>query len=210
MDGDDGPGQMTVWHAMSHAVHIARESGICFVGVNNSSHCGALSFFGGQAIEAQMAGMVFSQGDRCVVPFGGREPFCRTNPVCFGVPSGTGNPIMLGMATSTVAWEQILNTRGLNQESPAGWAVDVAEDPSVDPHQDCWLTPVVGPKGYALGVILDVLTVVLCGGAFGAYIVRMYSQYEENRKLCHSIGAIDYWRFPGAETLLDNVTRMVE
>jgi len=210
VDGDDGLGQVAVWHAMSHAIQIAGESGICFVGVNNSSHCGALSFFGLQAVEAQMIGMVFSQGDKCVVPFGGRESFCGTNPICFAVPSRTGNPIMLDMATSTVAWGHIIKARGLNQELSAGWAVDAAGDPTVDPHQAKWLTPAAGPKGYALGVILDVLTGVLCGGAFGPHIVPMYGQYEENRKLCHSAGAIDYRRFPGADSFLDNVTRMVE
>jgi len=210
LDGDDGLGQVAVWHAMNHALEIARESGVGFVGVNNSSHCGALSFFASQAIEAQMIGLVFSQTDKRVVPFGGRKPFCGTNPLCVGAPSRTGTPIMLDMATSTVAWGRIIKARGLNEAIPADWAVDADGNPTTDPHKAVWLAPAAGPKGYALGVIVDVLTGILCGGAFGPHIVLMYDQYEEKRKLCHLVGAIDYQRFPGGEAFLDNVTLMVE
>ena len=38
VDSDNGLGQVSVWHAMSNAVQIAKEYGICFVGIKNSNH----------------------------------------------------------------------------------------------------------------------------------------------------------------------------
>jgi ureidoglycolate dehydrogenase (NAD+) len=38
----------------------------------------------------------------------------------------------------------------------------------------------------------------------------MYGDYEKKRDLCHLVGAIDYHRFPGDSTFLNQVTEMVE
>lgn len=209
LHGDNGMGHANVRDAADNAIEIARESGVGIVGVTDSSHCGALSFFAHRMIDAGMVCMVFSQTDKYVVPFGGKEPFCGTNPLCFAAPSRTGAPIILDMATSTVALGQVIKARGQNKPIPNGWAVDEEGNSTTDPHAAKWLSPAAGPKGYGLGVIVDVLTGILCGGAFGPHITAMYGDYEQRRGLCHLVAVIDYQRFPGSDTFLDTVTAMI-
>lgn len=209
IDGGDGLGHVAVWHAMNTAMKIAQESGVGFVGVRNSSHCGALSFYGTQAIEAGLIGWAMTQTDKGVVPFGGSLPFCGTNPLCFGIPARSGPPILLDMATSTVAGGHIYKARAENRSIPSTWALDAEGKPTTDPHQAVFWTPLGGAKGYGLGVIIDVLTGILCGGAFGPHIPTMYGDYEKTRGLCHLVGAIDYHRFAGSDTFLDQVACMV-
>lgn len=210
IDGDDGLGHVSVWHAMNTAIEIAKDSGIGLVGVMNSSHCGALSFFVYQAIEAGMIGMAMTQTDAAVVPYGGRKPFCGTNPLCFGIPSNKGTPIVLDMATSTVAGGHIMKAKAENRKIPDSWALDMDGKPTTDPHRAVYYTPAGGPKGYGLGVIVDVLTGILMGGNFGPHVSLMYGDYEKERDLCHLVGVIDYHKFPGKDSFLDKVTQMVE
>ncbi len=209
LDGDHGFGHVANWDAMGHALALAGESGIGLVGVNHSNHCGALSFFSYRAIDAGMIGFVFTQTDKGVVPFGGRVPFCGTNPLCFGIPSQSGVPIVLDMATSTVAGGHIYKARVENRAIPATWALDADSKPTTDPHKAAFWTPAAGAKGYGLGVIIDVLTGILSGGAFGPHIPIMYGDLEKKRNLCHLVGALDFRRFAGAEMFLPQVAAMI-
>ena len=194
---------------LTTAIEIAREAGVGFVGVNHSNHCGALSFFAYRAIEAGLIGIVMTQTDKGVVPFGGRVPFCGTNPICVGVPAESGPPIVLDMATSTVAGGHIYKARAENRSIPPTWALDKEGRPTTDPHKAAFWTPAAGAKGYGLGVIIDILTGILSGGAFGPHIVLMYDDLDKHRDLCHLVGAIDFRRFCGEERFLAQVAAMV-
>lgn len=209
IDGDHGFGQVTNWDGMKLAIDIARESGVGFVGVNHSNHCGALSFFTHRALDAGMIGIAFTQTDKGVVPFGGRVPFCGTNPLCFAIPSESGPPIVLDMATSTVAGGHIYKARMENKPIPPTWALDADGKPTTDPHKAAFWTPAAGAKGYGLGVVIDVLTGLLSGGTFGPHIPIMYGDYDKRRNLCHLLAAIDPSRFAGSGAFLMNVATMV-
>ena len=208
VDGDNGLGQVSVWHAMSHAIETARNYGLSLVGIGNSNHCGALSFFAFQAIEVGLIGIVMTQTDSGVIPYGGRKPFCGTNPLCFGIPSSTEPALVLDMATSTVAAGHIYKARSENKEIPTTWAVDKEGKPTTNPHEAVYFTPSGGPKGYGLGVVIDILTGILMGGNFGPHIPLMYGDYEKKRGLCHLVGVIDYRRYPGKESFLSRVRQM--
>lgn len=210
LEGDDGLGHVAVWTAMNHAIGMAKERGLGLVGVRKSSHCGALSFYAYQTIEADMIGMAITQTDSGVVPFGGTKPFFGTNPLCVGIPSRSGTPIVMDMATSTVSGGHIYKARAENRPIPSAWALDKDGKPTTDPHQAVYWTPAGGAKGFGLGVIVDVLTGLLMGGDFGPHVTLMYGDYEKKRDLCHLVGAIDYHRFPGHSSFLDQVTQMIE
>jgi ureidoglycolate dehydrogenase (NAD+) len=191
------------------AIEMAKDAGVGFVGVNHSSHCGALSFYTKMAMDAGMIGIAFSQTDPAVVPVGGRKPFCGTNPLCFGFPSSNGSPIVLDMATSTVAGGHIFKARSENREIPDTWGLDKDGNPTTNPHEAIYFTPAGGAKGYGLGVVVDALTGVLSGGTFGPHVIPMYEMFETKRDLCHLAIAIDYNRFAGAEAFLPTIARMV-
>ena len=210
LDGDDGLGHPTMRQAMKIAIDLAKGTGIALVGVRNSSHCGALSFYVSHAIEAGMIGWVMSQTDAAVVPFGGRKPFFGTNPLCFGFPSRRGSPVVLDMATSTVAGGHIFKARAENRPIPNTWGLDVGGRPTTDPHKAVYFTPAGGAKGYGLAAIVDLMTGILLGGNFGPHVTLMYGDYDKQRDLCHVTGVIDPHRFPGKDSFLDRVTQMVE
>ena len=209
LDGAHALGIVGAWRGMETAIEMARESGIGFVSISRSDHCGALSYFAYQAIDAGMIGIAMTQTDKGAIPFGGRKPFFGTNPMCFGFPSSSGMPIVLDMATSTVAGGKVYMARAENKPIPDTWAVDEDGNPTTDPHKGVYWTHMAGAKGFGLAAAVDLLTGVLAGGNFGPHIPVMYGDYAGERNLCHLSVAIDFRRFRGREAYLDQVSRMV-
>ena len=85
VDGDDGFGHVIGDIAMDHAIQMAKENGIGMVTAQNSSHCGALSYFVQKAAESNLIGIAMAHTDKIVVPFGGKNSFLGTNPISYGI-----------------------------------------------------------------------------------------------------------------------------
>lgn len=209
-DGDDGFGHVVSKYAMEHAIKIAKENGVGMVSVINSSHCGALSYFVKQAAEENLIGIAMTHTDKFVVPFGGKEPFFGTNPIAYGFPAKKHKPIILDMATSNAAFGKILHARKAGTEIPDNWGVDENGNPSTNPNVVNALLPFGGPKGYGLGMVVDIFSGIMTGSAFGPHIKPMYGQYNEMRKLGHYYCVINPAMFTDLSSFLDNIDRMID
>ncbi|WCK56797.1 ureidoglycolate dehydrogenase [Aneurinibacillus sp. Ricciae_BoGa-3] len=209
-NGDDGLGHVVSKYAMEHAIKLAKRNGIGMVSVINSSHCGALSYFVKQAAEANLVGMAMTQTDKVVVPFGGAEPYFGTNPIAYGFPASKHKPVILDMATSNVAFGKVLHAREAGTTIPADWGVDSSGKPSTDPNEVVALLPFAGPKGYGLAMVVDILSGIMTGSAFGPHITPMYGAYNEMRKLGHFFCVINPAMFTDPQSFLANMDRMID
>ncbi|MFD2922206.1 ureidoglycolate dehydrogenase [Halobacillus naozhouensis] len=209
-DGDDGLGHVVTKEAVGEAIKLSKENGIGIVGIVKSSHCGALSYYAEQAAEQDTISMIMTHTDSAVVPFGGAEAFFGTNPIAYGFPASQRKPIILDMATSNVALGKVLHARETGSEIPDNWGVDENGKPVTDPNLVKHLLPVSGPKGYGLAMVVDILTGVLTGSAFGPGISKMYGDYNQYRKLSHTIVTIDPGLFIDKNEFLKNIDRMID
>ncbi|WP_392454581.1 ureidoglycolate dehydrogenase [Chryseomicrobium aureum] len=210
VDGNDGFGHVNADIAMDHAINMAKTAGVGMVTVNNSSHCGALSYFVEKAAKENLIGMAMTHTDKIMVPFGGREAFLGTNPIAYGIPARDNKPFILDMATSTVALGKILQHRELGKEIPVGWGVDEQGNAVTDPHAVKALTPFGGPKGYGLSVIVDIFSGLLAGAAFGPHIAPMYEGLDQPRKLGHYVCVINPSFFTSLDGFLDSMDQMMD
>lgn len=195
VDGDHGLGQLVMQRATCEAKGLARDAGAGWVSVCNSSHCGALSYFGLQLAEAGMIGLVFTHVDPMVLPYGSRMPFCGTNPICITAPASGGQALCLDMATSIVSWNLLANAALKNESIPPGWAVDSDGYDTLDASRVAALYPTGGYKGSGLGLLIDVLCAFLGGAPYGPDIPKMYGDLTAHRRLGGLVGAIDIARF---------------
>ncbi len=62
--------------------------------------------------------------EQCVAPFGGSRRSFRTNPIAFGFPTRTHDPVILDMASSNAAFGKILHAKEQNSSIPDDWGVD--------------------------------------------------------------------------------------
>ncbi|XAL98961.1 Ldh family oxidoreductase [Phycisphaeraceae bacterium D3-23] len=210
LDGGHGMGQLAMSRAADEAVALARDCGAAgWVSVCNSSHCGALSYFGLQVAQAGMIGLVFTHVDPMVLPHGATEPFCGTNPMCVTVPGRGGRDICLDMATSVTPWNSVANAAQEGVLIPRGWAVDAQGQDTTRPDEVAALYPAAGYKGAGLGLVIDVLCAMLSGAPIGPDIPKMYGDYTERRRLGGLVGAIDIRRFVEVEAFRERIEQML-
>lgn len=209
LDGGNGPGQVVALRAMEEAVEIARESGVGLIAIKNSNHFGAAAYFAMRAVQDEMIGLALSHAEADVVPFGGRKPCLGTNPLAIAVPTGKGQSIVLDMATSIVAMAKVILAAKEGRSIPADWAVDPEGDPTTDPQKARAVRPMGGPKGYGLAVIIDILSSLLTGAAFGVHINRMYDNFSQPQAIGHLVGAIDIAKYASIDRFKERLDQLI-
>lgn len=191
LDSDDGMGHSALIAATEHGIKLAAETGLGFVSVKNTSHCGALSYFMEQATDKGMIGIAMTQTDTCVAPYGGSSRFIGTNPLAFGFPVEGSTPMIVDFATSATAFGKLLLAQESGVSIDKGLAIDSKGYETTDPNKAVTLLPFGGHKGTGIALAIDALTGILMGAEYGNHIVRMYDEYDKMRKLASLVIVID-------------------
>ncbi len=211
--GEDGLGIVHATLAMEVAMEMAKESGVGVVGVGHSSHCGAMGLYTRMAAREGLVGIAMTHSSSVVIPHGGKHKYFGTNPISFAFPRPGGEPFVLDMATSQVAWNKVLNARIEGHALEPGIAVDGDGHPTTDADAARAGIPLGGPtygyKGYGLAFMIDLLCGALNGMTYGRHINSMYEDLDEPRKIGHFVMALDPGRFAGSATLAKTVDAVI-
>lgn len=210
VDGDHGLGIVVVDYATNEAISLAKKNGIGLVGVRESSHCGAIGIYGRTIANSGLIGIVFTHSDAFVAPHRGYQKFIGTNPICISVPNEDGPPVCLDMATSAIAWNNVMNALNEDRNIPDNVAFDINGDPTQNPHSVECLKPMAGYKGYGLAFMIDLLCGPLNGMPWGLNIPAMYGDLSEKRHLGSLVMAIDPSRFFGGTGFSKSVADMAK
>ena len=196
LDANDGWGQVASERAVELVVEKAREVGSAWVGVRNSNHNGTAAYWTMKIAREDMVGICSMNTSPVMAAHGSKRPTLGTNPLSIAVPSSSGRPIVLDMATSNQARGKIILAAKNNDPIPEGWAITSDGLPTTDA-QDALkgsVLPLGGPKGSGLAIMLDILTGVLTGAEFGAKMPRMYDDPQPQR-VGHMFSAISIEAF---------------
>jgi LDH2 family malate/lactate/ureidoglycolate dehydrogenase len=103
-----------------------------------------------------------------MAPWGGRKKIIGTNPWSVATPAGKHPPFLMDMANTGVARGKIYLAHNKRQPIPLGWAIDKDGAPTTDAQAaiDGIILPMAGHKGYAIAVVVDMLSGVLSGSSF--------------------------------------------
>jgi LDH2 family malate/lactate/ureidoglycolate dehydrogenase len=194
VDGGNGMGMPVASQIMSLCIERARQTGASFATVDNGNHFGIAAYFTEAAAKEGMIGIAMSNAPATMVPTGGRKPLLGANPLSIAVPCGKYPPLILDMATSTVAQGKIiLAAKEGKKEIPSDWAVDPEGRPTTDPQQALLgaMLPFGGAKGYGLALIIDILSSVLSGALTSMHINHFWKDFEHPQKLGYFLGVWD-------------------
>ena len=167
IDGDNGMGQIVGIFASDLAIKKAREFGIAIINVKNSSHFGATSFYSGYMAKQQLIGLAASNTTPVMTAWGGAKRIIGNNPLSIAFPYKENTPVVLDIAMSRVAGGKVRFYAKNKQNIPKGWIVDHKGNDTTNPDdlpQGGALLPFGEHKGYALAIILEILTGCLSGG----------------------------------------------
>jgi LDH2 family malate/lactate/ureidoglycolate dehydrogenase len=168
LDGKDGIGQVVARHATEEAVRRAKQHGVGIVAVRNSNHFGTCMYFTRMGAEQGCIMLLTTNGGPNMAPWGGMKKMIGTNPWSVSAPAGRFAPMVMDVANSGVARGKIFLAQQRRESIPGNWAIDAAGRPTTDPLAalEGFILPMAGHKGYAIGVIVDMLSGVLTGSSF--------------------------------------------
>lgn len=173
VDGRSGFGQLTATTATDVVVEKAKASGIATVTARRCNHVGRLGAYverGARQGAVIIAVAAIPKLGQFVVPWGGIDGRLGTNPIAFGFPT-SGDPIVADFATSVIPEGRIRTAKNKGNQLPEGAVLDAEGRPTRDP--DAFYGPpmgtllpfggVVGHKGYALAMLVELLGATLAG-----------------------------------------------
>ena len=181
IDGGDAMGQVLTLHAMRDAVRRAKAHGIGAVALRHSNHFGTALYFTREAAREGCVAFLSTNASPAMAPWGGAKKLVGTNPWSWAAPAGRHAPMILDIANTGVARGKIYLAKQKGLPIPAGWAIDAEGAPTTDAAAaiDGIILPMAGHKGYAIAVMMDMLSGVLTGSAFGSGV---FGPYQIDRK----------------------------
>ncbi len=198
MDGNNGLGAIVSHQACEIVRKKALENKLAFGVVKESNHFGAASRWAFELAGDDMIGIAGSNVHALMVALGSRKPAIGNNPFAVVVPADKYGSVCLDMACSTVAGGKVLEYRHKNMPLPDGWFVDEEGNNTNDPFKGMLVTPFGGHKGFGIAVIVEILSSLLSGGAFGDGLGNQYEIMNKPNHLSHFFIAIriDAFRDP--------------
>ncbi len=184
MDGRDGVGQVLAERAAREAISRSKAHGIGAVAVRNSNHFGTAAYFTRMAPGEGCIALFTTNASPAMAPWGGCQKVVGTNPWSIAAPAGKYPPMVLDIANTVVARGKIYLARQNGIPIPEGWAINAAGEPTTNPAEALagMILPMGEHKGYGISVMLDVLSGVLTGSAFGSGVQGPYQ--TEHRSGC--------------------------
>jgi LDH2 family malate/lactate/ureidoglycolate dehydrogenase len=167
------PGPWLMAKAIDEACARAKTSPVVTYIIRRSGNIACLGAYLRRATDRGMVIWIMNSDPamRTVVPAGGIEPQIAPNPMAFGYPT-KGDPILIDISTSPIANGWIRRWAAEGTRLPEPWLQDAEGKLSDDPSTLFGKPPgsmlplggmVLGHKGFALGLIVEVLTAALGG-----------------------------------------------
>jgi LDH2 family malate/lactate/ureidoglycolate dehydrogenase len=174
LDGDRGCGPGAPASAMRWCIERARErKGIAVAAVRDWQLLVAAPY-ARLAAEAGTVGFVCANYNSLVAPPGGRTPVFGTNPFAYGLPAKRHPPVVMDVATTVIAMQQVRVAAEAGEPLPEGLIFDRLGLPTTDAaafFAGGTLAPLGSPhaphKGFGLALLIDALSGVLTGAGFG-------------------------------------------
>ena len=206
IDGGNGLGEVVSRRAMELCIKKAKSAGAGFVTVHDSNHFGIAGYYAMMALEHDMIGICMTNSTPIVVPTFGTKAIIGTNPISVAAPAGKEDPYVLDMATSIVPSGKMAVYKNQDKNIPIGWAIDSEDRSMTDPGEVTkmlysrtggGLLPLGGAgekfgghKGYGLSFMVDILSGILSGAAFGPFVYPNHDGKPGAGNVGHFFGAL--------------------
>ncbi|MGW0816652.1 Ldh family oxidoreductase [Streptomyces viridiviolaceus] len=163
VDADRAPGPVALSAAADEAVERARAFGVATVGVRRTVHTGAIGYYVSRIAEQGLVGLGFVAGMPNMGYTGVKGAAVATSPLAIAVPAADHAPLLLDMATATIALGKIRQAKANGTPLPENAAATEDGTPTTDPSLAVMPLPLGGAKGSGMSLAFELLTSVLVG-----------------------------------------------
>ena len=172
IDARRGYGQRMAADAVDRAIAKAKEQGACVLGLRNAAHIGRIGTYAERAANAGCAYVSFvnvADHRDAQATYGAAEARLGTNPFTVGVPGPKGEPMLLDMATTTIAAGKARVAYNKGVPVAEGTLIDAEGRPTTDPTG--FMRDKTGAlmafglhKGSGLAVMCEIMATAVAGG----------------------------------------------
>jgi L-2-hydroxycarboxylate dehydrogenase (NAD+) len=171
VDGANGFGPHVATRAAEAIGERASKTGVAAAAIRRASHLGILALYVEALAATGLVALGFTTSEALVHPWGGRVALLGTNPIAVALPTD-GDPFVMDMATSAISKGEVIARAQRGEPLPEGSGVDAEGYPSIDPVavDGGAISPFGGPKGFALGLAIELLVATLTETALGEQV----------------------------------------
>ena len=163
IEGDHAFGPVVTVFAMGKAIEKARQAGIGWCVIRNTTHQGAMGYYALMAANAGMAGIAFVCNPPNMAIHGAKAAGVHNSPIAIAVPGKEHSPLILDIATSVAARGKVDLAAEKGIAIPEGWALDKDGNPTTDPNQAAMVVPFGAYKGSGLALMFACLASQMAG-----------------------------------------------
>ena len=192
------------------AALAAKESGVALLAVRNSHHAGVLGFPVADLAEQGLVALGFANSPASLAPYGGTKVTFGTNPLAMACPRKNAPPLVIDLSMGLLARGKILQAAKKGELIPEGAAVDAQGNPTRDPAKafDGALLPFGGPKGYALALMVEIMSAALTGATLAIEASSLFTADGPAPRLGQSFLVMDPAATAGA-SFVDRVEHLL-
>lgn len=167
-DANNGLAPRVHEHCLGKLTDAAQRFGVAAVSIKNSHHYSALWPEVEKISAAGLVGFTTVSYLPWVAPAGGKTPIFGTNPFAFAWPRPNEDPIVIDMATSSMAMGEVQVASREGREVPLGTGLTASGELTTDAAAivEGVLLPFGGHKGSALALMVELLSGPLVGDKF--------------------------------------------
>ena len=171
-DANGNVGASVGKQAADTAIKMARREGVGLALIKNMTTWLRPGTIAQQIAGKGFVGIVANNGGKpMTAPPGGFDPVIGTNPIGIGIPTSK-EPILVDMATSTKAWGEVRKAERFGKNLPPNIYFDKQGNFAVKPKDAHSALPAGSYKGFALGLLIEILTGSLLGRLMGAHQMK--------------------------------------
>lgn len=152
---------------LDEVISNAKNQGIYALGIYDSTYNDFFDVFCRRIAAQDCIGIIAENGGpQGVTPFGGKTDVTGTNPLAYGIPTNK-HPIVFDAATAMHAYGLIKKAKENGCKLPDNAYVDKEGNITTDPNIAYAVLPFGGFKGYAINLLIDILSGSLVRGRSG-------------------------------------------
>ena len=163
IDADSALGPVVTTMAMRMAMEKAKEVGVGWGLIRDTTHQGAIGHYSLMAAREDLAGIALVCSPPNMAPHGARVAGVHNSPISISVPGNRRSSLVLDMAISVAAGGKLQLAIEKRIPIPEGWALDTDGNPTTDPGTAAVLLPIGGPKGSGLALMFECLSSLMVG-----------------------------------------------
>ena len=156
--------------ALEPFAELTRSHGIALLTISRSYSAGVLGWMVERLAQRGFVALGFANSSALVAPWCGTRPMLGTNPLAFAAPRQSQRPLVIDMATSATAYVNVRQAAVEGRDIPLGWAHDAQGKPTSNANDALagTIAPLGGAKGFALGLMVEILAAGVSGGSWAA------------------------------------------